>query len=509
METKTRRTGKALKNVKYGMISQFIKIAITFVTRTFFIHVLGQKILGVNSLFTNIISMLSLAELGISSAVGYSLYSPLSKNDKKTISAIMSFFRKAYGLIAIIVLVLGLCLIPFLPVIIKEYQAIDNALLIYLLFLVNVVITYLISYKEVLITADQRASEILKIQIISDVIANVVLLLMLLVSQNYILYLMAQIVMQIIYRGVVNRYITKKYNDIDFYTDEKIEKKELSTLKTNIKALFLHKIGDYCVNSTDNIIISAFISIGAVAVYTNYLTIITMLISVTTLIFNSLVSSFGNVIVTENKDYQYAAYKKLDFVGFIIYAFCTIALFNLMTPFIELWAGESYVMNFWVVILMIFNFYLVGMRVIANTIKQSAGIYKEDRYTPLVQALVNLAVSIILVQQIGVLGVVIGTVVSSIVLPSWQRPYLIYKNVFNKSMSEYIKRHLLYVFIVIVLAVISYFALGAITVNSLVTKLIIYGIFTVVLFAIAIIAVYHNSDDYKNMVKMLRRKNEK
>lgn len=499
------RFKKASKNVKYSIIFFVCKTILTFFARMIFIRTLGSVMLGVNGLFTNILSMLSLAELGISFAVGYNLYHPLSQNNYKRISSIMSFYRKAYFAIGCTVLTAGSILALFLPAIISNFSEIDNPYLIYFIFLLNTVLSYFIAYKEVLATADQKNYLITRIQGISDIIMNLAQIALLLLTKNYILYLVTQIAFHLVYRTIINRVISKKYPEVDFYTKDKLRKEDKETIKTNVKAMFLHKIGDYCVNGTDNLIISAFINISMVGIYSNYVTIITLLTTLMTLIFNSIISTIGNIMVTEIKEKQYASYKKLDVVGYFIVSYITIILFVILNDFIRLWAGDGYVLDFWVVLLIIFNFYLVGMRIIINAVKSAAGMYKIDRFVPLLQSLVNLVVSLALVNNLGILGVIIGTVVSSILVPMIIRPYLVFKYVFEKQFSYYLRRHIIYASLVVAICLIMFFIGNIITIDSLILKIIVKGLVATVFYSAVVGVVFYKDEAFLEVIKKIKR----
>ncbi len=500
------RINKAGKNVKYSLLAFVLKTILTFVTRMVFIRTLGSVVLGTNGLFTNILSMLSLAELGISSAIGYSLYLPLAHNDTKKISVIMSFYRKAYMVIGCIVLAAGSILALFLPMLVSDFSSIGNPYLIYFLFLINVVLSYFITYKEVLATADQQGYIISKIQGASDTLINIAQIILLLLTKNYIFYLVAQIVIYIIGRIIINKAITKRYSKIDFYTKEKIPETEKKQIKTNVSAMVLHKIGDYCVNGTDNIIISAFINISTVGIYSNYTTIIALLTSFMNLIFNSLLSTVGNIIVVESKEKQYESYKKIDLVGFFIVSYMTVILFSVFNDFIGLWAGDDYVLDSITVLLIISNFYMVGMRIVINTVKNAAGMYKIDRFIPLVQSVVNLVVSLALAPVMGLTGVIIGTVVSSVTVPMIIRPYLTFKHVLEHSFTDYIHRHCLYIVLVVAICTIMALFRNYATIESNMIRMIISGLIATVLYGIVIIVVFAKDKTFKELLLITKRK---
>ena len=470
------RTKNSILNISTNMVITIVKTFMTFVVRTFFINILGQTYLGVNGLLTNIISMLSLAELGVGTAINFSLYKPLAENNKKKISELMTFYKNAYRIIALIIFIIGIIVFFFLDIIIKDSENIESLNIIYFLFLANTVFTYLISYKETLINADQKAYKLSKINFVFMILVNIIQIITLVVTKNFVFYLLVQIVITYIQKVFINRYITLQYKEIDFKCKEKLEKSDLKQISTNIKAMFFHKIGDYCINGTDNIIISSFIGIGTVGIYSNYLTIINMLNNFINIIYNGITASLGNLIVTENKEKQYKIFKQIDFIGFLIYSTCSVGLLNLINPFITLWVGQEYVFNMEIVIAIVINFFITGMRIPSTTIKNAAGLYKQDRFTPIIQSVINLITSIILVKTIGLLGVILGTIISGISIPCWQRPYILYHYIFKRSTKEYIRIYIKYLITLLLSSAITIVIFKLLTLKITIYTFLLMGI---------------------------------
>ena len=494
------RTKKSFLNIGSNFFIMMVKTILTFVTRTVFIHYLGEEALGLNGLFTNVLSMLSLAELGVSTAINFSLYQPLSNKDNKKISELMSFYRKAYTVIGIVIGIVGIIIIPFLKYIINDINSIDNVYLIYILYLINTVSTYFIAYKETLINADQKNYKLAGIQFIGLVALNIFQIIFLIITKSFIVYLIIQFITLFIQRVVTNRYITKKYSNIDFNCKEKVEKKDLQIIIKNVKAMFLHKIGDYCINSTDNLIISAFINVATVGIYSNYLTIINLLNNFINMIYNGLGASLGNLVATESDDKKEEIFKKMNFIAFCIYGLCSVCMINVFNDFIKIWIGEKYCLSLSIVIMIVINFYLTGMRVPSSTMKSSAGLFDVDKYTPIIQSIINLVASIILVQKIGLIGVLIGTFISSIAIPSWQRPYLIYKYVLKRSSKGYFIEFFKNIIILVFFFFLALTINNLIIFNNLYIQFVLKGIITASIFVISIIIIYRKTDEFKYII---------
>lgn len=504
------RTQKAALNIGSNLIVQIFKTIMSFVTRTIFIYCLGKEALGLNGLFTNILSMLSLAELGVGTAINFSLYEPLAKNDDKKISVLMSFYKKTYKIIGFIVLILGFVLIPFLPFFIKDISNISNVYSIYLLFLANTVSSYFISYKETLIAADQKNYKLTKINTFFLFFTSVVQVIILLLFKKFVLYLCSQFVIQFIQKIVINRFISNEYKNISFNSTKEVDVKDMKIIKKNIKAMMFHKIGDYCINGTDNLIISSFINIVTVGIYSNYLTILSLLTSFTTLFFNNLTSSVGNLIVTESDEKRYDIFKKINFIGFIMYGYCSVILIIVFNDFMTLWIGKEYCFSFGIVLAIVISFYITGQRIAPHTLKAAAGLYDIDKFTPLIQSIINLFFSILLVRYIGILGVVLGTIISSLAVPSWQRPYIVYKYVLKKPFGIYVFNYIKNIFLLCFICFVSYIISLYLTFDNLLCLFILKTIITTIIFSIVILIFYRNSDEfiyfYNTLKNLFRRK---
>ncbi|SHE83324.1 lipopolysaccharide biosynthesis protein [Alkalibacter saccharofermentans] len=441
----------ASKNIKYGYLGNLLSLLLKFISRTIFIYTIGVTYLGVNGLYVNILSVLSFAELGIGTAMNYSLYKPVAENDKEKIKALMHLYKYAYRWIALIVTVVGLALIPFLDTIIKESGIISsNELIIYyLIFLFNTTSTYFVVYKYSLVSAEQKNYLQTNIQTITMVITTIVQIIILISLKNFLLYLISAALIELIQKIFVNRYLNKRYPFLLDDVTRKLTKEEKEPIIKNIKALVLHKIGDISVYQTDNILISSFINITTVGLVSNYTLIISAVTSFLNIIFNSLISGFGNLIATENTDKQYELFKVYRFVGFWCYGFASIALITLINPFIELWIGSQMLIGTTVIYLIISDYYLKGHRIVVNNFKVAAGIFDEDKYIGLIQAIVNLVISIILVKKIGLPGIFIGTVIQGLI-SNMSRPFIVYRKIFGRSGIEYYVDSLFYLCVLIV-----------------------------------------------------------
>ncbi len=320
------RIENAERNIFFGIIGNIVSFILGFISRTVFIHNLSVTYLGVNGLYTNILSVLSLAELGIGTAMNYSLYKPVAENNYETIKTLMQLYKKIYRIIAIIITVAGLILLPFLKFIIKDPGNIsqNELFLYYLIFLFNTVSTYFVSYKYSLVNAEQKNYIQSNIQVITSVAVLISQIIILKIFKSFMLYLIAGAVIGVVQKVFVHLYLNKQYP----YLLEKdyipLSKEEMKPIKKNITALMYHKFGDVMIHQTDNIILSSFINVTFVGLLSNYNLIILSVISFINTIFNSLISGLGNLIALDSKEKQYKLFKVYRFSAFWIYGMVLI-----------------------------------------------------------------------------------------------------------------------------------------------------------------------------------------
>lgn len=485
------RVKQAEKNIFFGYISNIIIMVMGFLQRTVFIMVLDKTLLGVNSLYTDILSVLSLAELGIGSALNYSLYKPVAENDQEKIKSYMRLYKRAYLAIAGIIAVVGVVLIPFLPCLITDSKGITGRELIlyYLIFLFNTVSTYFVAYKYSLANAQQRGYIQTNIATITKIITVFAQIVILLTTKNFLLFLLTQSVVELVQKIFVSIYFNKLYPYLKERDVKKLDKEETGVVVTKTKALMLHKIGDVARMSTDSIIITYFMDVGWVGIVGNYTLIITYAVNFIGVIFNSVISGFGNLVATESKEKQYTMFKVYRFAACWLYGFAAVGFWLLLTPLItEIWLNESWGLGQIVLTLMLVDFYFKGGRTVLVNFKIAAGIFEQDKYLSLFQGAVNLALSIIGIQYIGLAGVYVGTVVSG-VLANLVQPMIIYRDCFSKKAGSYFADSAKYIGVIacIVLLLIPVKALIMAQVNLvtfIATAVVITFVYNIVFFVL-------------------------
>lgn len=438
------RIESSVKNIKYSMIGQVLILLAGFITRMVFVRTLGSEYLGLNGLFSNILQILSLSELGIGTAIIFSMYKPLSENDVPKLQALMKLYKKAYITIGLLILISGSALTPFLSFFIKEMPAIPHLQIIYLMYVASSGVSYFFSYKRSFLVADQKKyidayyHNIIFLAFI--VLQNAALLL----THNFMLYLGLQIVSTFTENLIVTRRIDKLYPFLKEKNDSTLDKSEKDTIFKNVKALIVHRFGDVVVMQTDNLIISKFIGIVQVGMYSNYMLLIMAVNAIFTIFFQSISASIGNLGATESTERKLFIFRCLDLFGFWLYAFAAICLVCLANPFIYLWVGKEYMFPITTVLFILTSYYLTGRRESVLSFKDALGLYWQDRYKPFFEAGINLFASIVLAQKMGVPGVFLGTIISTMTTCFWIEPFIVFRFGFKTPVKSYFIRYGLY-----------------------------------------------------------------
>ena len=492
------------KNIFWGYVSSIVTILLSFITRTAFIYTIGSEYLGINGLFTSVLGVLSFTELGIGAAINFSLYKPVAEGNREKIKSLMQLYKVAYRWIAVIVFILGLCLVPFLNKLIKGAQGVSHLKLYYLIFLFNTVSSYFVSYKYGLINAEQKNYIVTNVTAIFNVVMNIIQIILIIIFNNYILYLLTQAIFQLFQKIYMAFYINNKYPYLREKNIIPLSKEEKTNISKNVKALIFHKIGEISVNQTDNIIISAFINIITVGLVSNYMLIISTVNIFVNIIFNGMIGSLGNLFAIEGKEKQFQIFKVMDFVGYWIFSFSSVAIICLIQSFIKLMWGGEYNLPIKIVGLMILNNYMVGLRISVNNIKVAGGIFEQDKYLAIVQSVVNLIVSIVLAKKIGLIGVYIGTIVSGLI-PSLIRPYIVYKYLLKRNSIGYYISFFIRFLITVIMTIIFYNFSEKLMFTMKWSVFSFNLILIIILFNLMYVIFFYKTEEFKYLIGILKK----
>ena len=473
------RTDNSIRNIMIGIGSEVFILVITFLSRTLFIKILGAEYLGINGLYSNILTILSLAELGIGNVVVFSLYKPIKNNDEQTISKYINFYKNIYKAIAITILVLGLSIVPFLDNIIDSDLNNADLIIYYILFLLNTVFSYIGTYKSTLIEADQKKyiKNIIKTKFI--IIQNTVQLIGVWVFKNYYIYLIVQMLCTLFYNLYVQYKAQKMYPFLN--NGSVLEKSKKKELFNSVKDTFLYKIGSVLLNSTDYLLISMMLGTIVVGYYSNYCMISSAISLIITTIATAISASVGNL----NQQKDATQNRKIFLI--LVYLFDIISIigmngfFIVINDFIKVWIGEQYLLSIEVVLVIAISFYVANSQTPLWMYREALGLFKEVKYVGLIAAVMNLVLSVILGNIIGLAGILIATPISKILTSSLIEPIIIYRNNFKVSSRPYFIKQLKYTIIAIIALISNIYICNYIQIENSYINIIIKGIVSVIL----------------------------
>ncbi|MEG1003862.1 MAG: hypothetical protein RSF37_10695 [Clostridium sp.] len=491
------RTKYALKNIYIGLVTQVVIIILGFVSRKVFIDSLGTEYLGVNGVLTNVLSMMILIESGIGISIVYNLYKPLADGNKDKICALIKLYKKAYRVLALIMLILSCMIYPLLDSLIITDMPIKAMGLVYAIFVSKNIISYLNAYKWALINADQKEYVLAKNNLYFQIVTTIGKIIILEVTSSYILFLSIELIIFAI-QNIVNTIVIKRrypyINDKRNYTLDIESKKNINK---NVKAMFFHNIGAYLVCSTDNILISACISVKAVGLYSNYTMIISQLTALLNPVIGGIGAGIGNLIATESKDKVYDIFKTSFFVSFWIYSIATIFLYNLLEPFINWWIGYGFLLDKFVFLVILLNFYVGGMRGVIITFKSKAGLFVQDKYAPVLEGIINLVFSLVLVKYFGLLGIFLGTTLSTLLVPFWNQARIVYKSLFKISLSNFFISYTKYFCMMMISGIVTTYLCNSLVDGGSFISLIIRGIICTIVPNLIYITLFYKTDEFQ------------
>jgi O-antigen/teichoic acid export membrane protein len=500
------RTSNSFRNISSGLVAQSIQMVLGFVSRTVFIKYLSAEYLGVSSLFSNILTMLSLAELGIASAFIYELYKPLSEKNQEQTAVILRYFRKAYYTVGIIVFITGLILIPFLNNIIAEKPVTitEDIRLIYLLYIISTSSSYFFAYKVSMLDADQKISVSTFNNMKFLIGQNIVQILVLIFTHNFLLYLVVQIVSQLLSNIFISRIVDRNYAYLLKYKDIKIKPEVKKNIITNVKAAFFTKIGGVLVNGTDNIFISSFVGLALLGKYSNYVMLFGLISSFLMIIFANIKSSVAHFIINENLEKQREIFHTINFLNFLCFGLSSLFIYFCINDFITLWIGNNYVLPSFIPLMLAVNFFMVGMQNGFWTFKGAYGFFRHGKYMVLGTAGINLVLSYFMGKEYGIAGIITATAIARLLTNFWYDPYIVLRKGLKQNPVQYLYRFCTYVLVLLISAVSVYFIFRVIDLQiwlQIILKVIIISIITI----IVLFVILGRSSEFKNSVLFLKR----
>lgn len=436
----TGRINKSKKNFFIGIFSQIIIMFLTFINRTTFIKILGVEFLGINGLFSDILSMLSLADLGISTAMVFSYYKPLADNNEEKLLQLTNFYKKIYTSIAFAVLIVGLLCIPFLKYLVNTDTKIDHLHVYYILLLFNTACSYLFVYKAALITADQKNYLVSTSQVMSTIIKTIFQICFLFIMRKYAVYLFVQIIATLINNIMISFIADRHYAFLKHTVQYPVKTKDVTDIVANIKSMMIYKVATVLLTSTDNTLISVLVGTASVGLYSNYNLAVTSVNTFINIFYQSVTPSVGNVIVTEEETKRYQIFNLMQSFSLILTVFSTLMFWLLLDDLIYVWLGSSYRLDKLTVLALVLNYYLGGVTHPILSYREAAGLYRETKYIMLICAGINLGLSILLGKIIGLSGILFASGLSRLMTNFWFEPKILFNKYFKTSSKSYFIR---------------------------------------------------------------------
>lgn len=438
------RTEYAMRNTSAAVISRITAIFMGYLTRVVFTHTLGADYVGINGLFSDILNVLSVSELGIGTAITFALYQPISENDVEKQKSLMQIFCRLYRWVAGFVLTAGLILVPFLDLLMKDQPDVDHLQLIYLLYLINSACSYLLIYKKTLIDAHQKMYVGVICHTVFLVIQDLAQIAVLLVTGNFILFLLIYLVCTVGNNLWISHRAEQMYPYLRDKNVQPLEKEERNSIFRNIRALLMNKLGSVMVNNTDNLLLSSMVGVAAAGCYSNYYLVIGSVGQVLNQIFQGLTASVGNLGVTGSREHIKTVFETLFFIDQWIYGFAAVSLYELLNPFVEISFGSQYLFDHRIVFVLCLNFWITGMQQAVYLYRDALGLFWYDRYRSIAEAVLNLVMSILLAWKFGTIGVFLGTLAGMVGISLWVEPVILYRRWFHVPVRQYFAQFLFY-----------------------------------------------------------------
>lgn len=478
---KLERSKNAFRNISFGITNKVVTIILPFIVRTIFIRTLGAEYLGLNSLFSSILTVLNLTELGFSSAIVFSMYKPIAEDNDQSINALLYFYKKVYRYIGCIILAIGLLLIPILPNLIRgTYPEDIHLIIVYVIYLFNTVLSYfLFAYLTALITAFQRDDIISKINIFISIALYGSQIVILLLVTNYYIYILTMPICTIL-NNLLTAIMAKKmfpqYSPIG-----KLKSDQKADIKEKVSGLMINKICVVSRNAFDSIFVSMFLGLMETTIYNNYYYIMNSVVVMLNVLATSIVAGIGNSVSMESEEKNYHDMKKMNFIYMWLAGWCTVCLLCLYQPFMKIWVGEQLMFSMSTVVLLCLYFYILKMGDIRSIYDQAIGIWWENRFRAIAEAIANLILNYVLGKYWGVNGIIVATLISLFIINFCYGSQIIFHYYFkNQTIKEYYLMNTIFAIVTFLIGCITYFICELIKIDGVIELIVRGGICVVI-----------------------------
>lgn len=498
------RLKNVVKNGFFNIISQCILILVGFFSQRVMNLQIGEELVGMNGVISNILALLSVSELGISSAIVFHLYRALAEKNEKQIANLMKLYRKAYGIFAAFISIAGLCILPFVHLFFNESSfSLSYVRVVYLLWLIRTVLSYLLSYKRSLLIADQKEYIVSIFVLFANVINHSSIIILLQFTKNYPLVLLLNILVEVVINVWISCYVDKKYPYLKTLGKQPVERATFHQIMADIKNIFVTRLCTKLLVSTDSLLISGFVSVLKVGLYSNYCMITQSLINVMQSLTNALKPSVGNMFVEENQKKNYEVLRQITFVFFCLVSVCCVCLFSLITPFVtEFWLNADYELSMPVVFFCVFNFGLLTIGYPLELVMSTTGLFQKEKKLSIVTAVTNLVFSLLLVKPLGIVGVQIGTTAAYLV-QIFYRTKFFFGDYLHLKAAQYVKELLQYVLLVFLETMTGYYIVTAFYQSGSLLSFLLAGMVCVAVPCLSNLLLYCRSWRLNSVVTMV------
>ena len=507
------RTRNSVYNIASSIGIRVLTLILSFASRTVFIYVLGAVYLGLQGLFSNVLSFLALSELGIGAAISFLLYKPLADNDIERIKTVMQFYKKCYLVVGFVIIGLGCCLMPFLHYLVNVNQPIpDNLYLIFFLFVLNSAVSYFfVAYKQTLIEANQKKYLLTKLEVTFAIINCIVDIIVLLIFRNFIAYLLFKLLLVIVRNLVLAKKIDCLYPYLKEPVNKSLSKVEVRKFFKDVYSVSLFKLGSVLFNSVTNIVTSAVVGTIVVGYYSNYMMIVSQSEVIFSMAITAVSAGIGNLVATETIQKQFRVYKELNFLSYLFYGTTTVCLFQLLNPFMNIWLGsmdESYILDQTIVILICSNFYISCSCQLLDKFRNAKGFFILGRDLQVIGGLLNIVLSVVLAKWLGFKGILLSPVLCKLFITV--TPYVIRvgKCSFGKSILDMLYEYFSQIGVIVIIACTVNFVCGRFNgrgIFAFMFELIV----TLLLSVIGTCLFFHRTSAFKELYCKYIRSNSK
>ena len=499
-------------NIFTSIGGQILAIILKFITRTVFIYVLGKEYLGINGMFSDILTMLSLTELGIDTAINFQLYKPLAEHDYRRVRILIKFYKQAYRVIGAVIMILGLSLIPLLPWLIRDYDSLAplgiDATLIFILYLLQSVSSYLFfAYRSAVMKANQRKYILDLADYLVTIITNISQILILIFLKSFVLYTAS-----VIFFNILKNYVNAKIAEHDspeFFMseDESLKKEEIVSLFKDCGALFVYKLNGAVLKATDNLVLSSFIGLSIVGIYSNYLLCYSIIKSTLNQVYNAVKASMGNLFATETVEKKYGFFQIMNYLTIILYGTAAVGISVCSNELLLVWIGKEYVIAQPFPILIGIEILFTGLKMNLNQIRNISGAFRQMWFRPVLGVIINLGVSIWLVQICGIYGVIIGTITADLLTNFVVDPKIIHKYSFEnyRPVSEYYKKNVGYILVLAAICGVDFWLCSIILTEHGWISVVFHILVVAVTVPATFVLTFHNMSECRYLINVVRR----